>query len=56
VKGRDGGGNLINVKYKPLWNCHNEFPLYNKYILIKNKNKSGILFHLAKGKITKDSR
>jgi hypothetical protein len=34
--GRDGASNLINVKYKPIWNCHNEYPMYNEYILIKN--------------------
>jgi hypothetical protein len=26
---RDGGDNLSNVQYKPIWNCHNESPLYN---------------------------
>jgi hypothetical protein len=31
---RDGGGDVINVQYKPVWNCHTESPLYNKYILI----------------------
>jgi hypothetical protein len=25
-KGRDGTGNLTNVQYKPVWNCHNEYP------------------------------
>jgi hypothetical protein len=35
---RDGRGDLTNVQYKPIGNCHNESPLYNKYILIfKNK-------------------
>jgi hypothetical protein len=24
VEGRDGGGDLANVQYKPTWNCHNE--------------------------------
>jgi hypothetical protein len=33
----DGRGNLTNVQYKPIWNCHNESPLYNEYILIKKK-------------------
>jgi hypothetical protein len=23
---RDGGGELTNVQYKPIWNCHNEHP------------------------------
>jgi hypothetical protein len=31
----DGGDDLTNVQCKPIWNCHNEFPLYNEYILIK---------------------
>jgi hypothetical protein len=30
-----GEYNLTNLQYKPIWNCHNEFPLHNKYILIK---------------------
>jgi hypothetical protein len=34
---RDGGDNLTNVQKKPIWNYHNESPLYNEYILIKNK-------------------
>jgi hypothetical protein len=25
--GRGQGGDLTNVLYKPIWNCHNEFPL-----------------------------
>jgi hypothetical protein len=33
--GGDGGGNLTNVQYKAIWNCHNEYALYNGYILIK---------------------
>jgi hypothetical protein len=39
LRGRDGGGDLTNVQYKPIWNCHYEFPQYNKYILIKTLNK-----------------
>jgi hypothetical protein len=35
LRGRDGGGDLTNVQHKPIWNCHNESCLYNKYILIK---------------------
>jgi hypothetical protein len=35
LKGRGSGGDLTNVKYKPIWNCHNESPMYNKYTLIK---------------------
>jgi hypothetical protein len=27
--------NLTNIQYMPIRNCHNESPLYNKYILIK---------------------
>jgi hypothetical protein len=34
--GRDGGDNLINIQQKPIWNCHNESPLYNEYVLKKN--------------------
>jgi hypothetical protein len=30
---------LTLKSYKPIWNCHNEFPLYNEYILIKNLRK-----------------
>jgi hypothetical protein len=40
LRRRDGGGDLTNVQCKPIWNCHNESPLYNKYILIKNFNKT----------------
>jgi hypothetical protein len=45
LRRRDSGGDLTNVQYKPVWNCHNEYPLYNKYILIKklmgkNRNKN----------------
>jgi hypothetical protein len=40
-RGRDGGSDLTNVKDKPIWNYHNESPLYNKYILINNNNKKG---------------
>jgi hypothetical protein len=28
--GADGGDNLTNVQCKPIWNCHNESPLYNE--------------------------
>jgi hypothetical protein len=35
LRGRDSGGDRTNVQYKPIWNCHNESPLYNEYILIK---------------------
>jgi hypothetical protein len=37
LRGRDGGGDLTNVQCEPMWNCHNEFPLHNKYIWIKKK-------------------
>jgi hypothetical protein len=37
--GRDSGGNLTNVQCKTLWNCHNECPLQNEYILIKEHTK-----------------
>jgi hypothetical protein len=29
LRGRDGGGDLTNIQYKPILDCHNEFPLYN---------------------------
>jgi hypothetical protein len=32
-------GDLTNVKWKAIRNCHSGFPLYNEYILIKMKNK-----------------
>jgi hypothetical protein len=35
LRGRDGGSDLTNAQYKPIWNCHNDSPLYNEYILIK---------------------
>jgi hypothetical protein len=37
LRGRDGGGDLTNVQHKPIWNHHNESPMYNKYILMKNR-------------------
>jgi hypothetical protein len=33
----DGRGDLINVQWKPIRNCHNGLPLYKEYILIKMK-------------------
>jgi hypothetical protein len=33
-------GDLTNVQYKPIQNCHNESPLYNEYILIKMKEET----------------
>jgi hypothetical protein len=35
LMGRDDGGNVTNIQYKPSWNCHYESPPYNEYILIK---------------------
>jgi hypothetical protein len=35
----DGGGDLTNVQCKAIQNCHNKFPLYNEYMLIKIKKK-----------------
>jgi hypothetical protein len=32
-------GDLTNVQYKSIWNCHNESSLYNEYTLIKIKKK-----------------
>jgi hypothetical protein len=40
-RGRDAGRDLTNVQYKCTWNCPNESPLYNDYIMI-NKNGSGL--------------
>jgi hypothetical protein len=34
LRGRDGKGDLTNAQHKPIWNYHNEFPLYREYILI----------------------
>jgi hypothetical protein len=46
LRSRDSGGDLTNVKYKTIWNCHNKFPLYNKYIQIETKllNKKEVLY------------
>jgi hypothetical protein len=33
----DSGGDLSNVWYKPICNCHDDFPLNNEYILIKTQ-------------------
>jgi hypothetical protein len=33
LRGRDSKGDLTNVQYKPIWNCHSEFSLYYEYIL-----------------------
>jgi hypothetical protein len=33
-RGRDGGGDLTNVQYNPIWNCHSESSLFNENILI----------------------
>jgi hypothetical protein len=35
LRERGDGGYLNTVQYKPNQNCDYEFPLYNKYILIK---------------------
>jgi hypothetical protein len=35
IKGERCWGDLTNIQYKPIWNCHNESTLYNRYILIK---------------------
>jgi hypothetical protein len=42
--GRDSECDLTNVQYKPIWNCHNESPLYNEYILILKEKKYGGIF------------
>jgi alpha-L-arabinofuranosidase len=33
--GTSNGGELTNVQYKPICNCHSEFPLYNEHTVIK---------------------
>jgi hypothetical protein len=43
LKGTDGGDDIINAQSDPIWNCHNESPLYNEYILIKIKEKNKTL-------------
>jgi hypothetical protein len=39
LRGRHSESNLTSVQYKPIWNCHNDSPLYNEYILIKKFTK-----------------
>jgi hypothetical protein len=39
LRGRDNGGDITNVQYKPDQNCHYESPPYNEYILILKKEK-----------------
>jgi hypothetical protein len=39
LTGRNGEDDLTNIQYKPIWNCHNEFPLYNEYKSNKNCKK-----------------
>jgi hypothetical protein len=39
VGGGDGGGDLTNVQKNPIWNYHNESPLYNKYILLLKEKR-----------------
>jgi hypothetical protein len=36
---KDGGGDLTNIHHKAIRNCHNEFSLYNPYILIEMGKK-----------------
>jgi hypothetical protein len=43
---RDGGGDLTNAQYKPIWHCHNETPLCNEYILIKSKNITSFAIYI----------
>jgi hypothetical protein len=35
LKGRNGGGHLITIQCKAIWNCCSESPLYNEYMLLK---------------------
>jgi hypothetical protein len=44
MRWRDVGGDFTNIQYKPICHCHNESPLYSKYILIfkiKKKETKG---------------
>jgi hypothetical protein len=50
IKERDNGDDLTNVQCKPIWNCHNEFSLYNEYILIKMKKNQNIKLPIASAK------
>jgi hypothetical protein len=34
--------NLCNVKCNHIWNCHDESPTYNKYILILKSRQTAI--------------
>jgi hypothetical protein len=43
LRGRDSKGDLPNVQYKPIWNCHNESPLLNEYILSKKGGSKDVL-------------
>jgi hypothetical protein len=38
LRGRDGGGDLTSVQYKPIWNGHKESSLYSEHILITKIN------------------
>jgi hypothetical protein len=41
LRGREGGGDVTNVQYNIIWNCHYEPSQYKGYILIlKNKEKT----------------
>jgi hypothetical protein len=35
LRGRECKGDLNNLQYRHVWNCHNESSLYKEYILIK---------------------
>jgi hypothetical protein len=39
LSGRDNGGEVTNVQYKPNQNCHYEFTLYKEYVSIKKEEK-----------------
>jgi hypothetical protein len=42
---RDGGGDLANVQYKPVWNCHSEFPTVKWIHPNKNNFKTSKFQH-----------
>jgi hypothetical protein len=40
LRGKDSGDDITNLQYKPIWNCHNEYHLYNEYSLNKKKKNN----------------
>jgi hypothetical protein len=44
---RDSGGDLTNVQYKPIWNCHNESPCTTNISKFLKKTRKRIDFSLG---------